>query len=91
METCPTYQKMKSDSKAKAGLLQPLEIPSTKWVHVTMDLIIDLPKSNGFMTIVVFVDKLTKMEHLTRCKKEVTAMEYAHISVDEDHNGLEPI
>ena len=55
---------MKSDSKAKAGLLKPLEILSRKWAHVTMDLITDLLESNGFTAIVVFVDKLTKMVHL---------------------------
>ena len=47
-----------------------------------MDLVIDLPESNKFMAIVVFVDKLTKMVHLAGCKKEVTTMEYAHIFVD---------
>ena len=73
---------MKSNSKAKAGLLQPLEIPSRKWVHVTTDLVIDLLESNGFMAIVVFVDKLTKMVHLAGCKKEVTTMEYAQIFID---------
>ena len=73
---------MKPDNRAKAGLLQPLEVPSRKWMHVTMDLVIDLSASNGFMAIVVFIDKLTKMVHLTGCKIEFTAMEYAQIFVD---------
>ena len=74
-------QIMKSDSRAKAGLLEPLEIPSRKWAHVTTDLVIDLPESNGFTAIVVFVDKLTKMVHLAGCKKEVTTLEYAQIFI----------
>ena len=73
---------MKSDNRAKAGLLTPLETPSRKWAHITTDLVIDLLESNGFTAIVVFVDKLTKMVHLVECKKEVTAMEYAQIFVD---------
>ena len=73
---------MKSDNRAKAGLLQPLEIPSRKWAHVTTDLVTNLPESNGFTAIIVFVDKLSKMAHLTGCKKEVTAMEYAQIFID---------
>ena len=73
---------MISDNRAKAGLLQPLEIPSRKWDHVTMDLVTDLPESNGFTAIIVFVGKLTKMVHLAGCKMEVTAMEYAQIFVD---------
>ena len=82
VKTCPTCQMMKSDNRAKAGLLQPLEIPSRKWAHVTTDLVTDLPVSNGFTAIIVFVDKLSKMVHLAGCKKEVTAMEYAQIFVD---------
>ena len=73
---------MKYNNRPKAGLLQPLEIPSRKWAHVTIDLVIDLPESNGFTAIVVFADKLTKMVHLARCKKEVTTMEYAQIFID---------
>ena len=73
---------MKSDSRAKAGLLTPLEIPSRKWAHVTTDLITDLPESNRLTAIVIFVDKLTKIVHLAGCKKEVTAMKYAHIFID---------
>ena len=68
--------------QAKVGLLRPLEIPSRKWAHVTTDLVTDLPKSNRFTAIVVFVDKLTKMVHLAGCKKEVTTMEYSQIFVD---------
>ena len=73
---------MKSDNKAKARSLQLLEIPSRKWAHVTTDLITDLPESNGFTTIIVFVDKLPIMVHLAGCKTEVTAIEYAQIFID---------
>ena len=59
-----------------------MEIPSRKWAHVTMDLITDLSESNGFMAIMVFIDKLTKMVHLTGCKREITTMEYAQIFID---------
>ena len=85
---------MKSDNRTKAGLLQPLEIPSRKWAHVTTDLVTDVPESNGFTAIIAFIDKLTKMVHLARCKKEVTAMEYAQIFIDNVfriHNLLEVI
>ena len=73
---------VKLDNRAKARLLQLLEILSRKWAHVTMDLVTDLPYSDGYAAIVVFVDKLMKMVHLTYCTKEVTAMEYAKFFVD---------
>ena len=45
VKTCPICQAIKSDSRAQAGLLQPLEIPTRKWAHVTTDLVTDLPMS----------------------------------------------
>ena len=66
-KTCLACQMVKSDSQAKARLLRPLEIPSRKWAHVTMDLVTDLLDSDGYMAIVVFVDKLTKMVYLVYC------------------------
>ena len=77
VKTCPTCQIMKSNNKTKAGLLQPLEITSRKWAPVTTDLVTDLPESNEFTAILIFIDKMMKMVHLVGCKKEVTAMEYA--------------
>ena len=47
-----------------------------------MDLVTDLPESNGFMAIMAFMDKLTKMVHLAGWKKEFTTMEYAQIFLD---------
>ena len=82
VKTCPTCQMVKSDNQAKAGLMQPLEIPSRKWAHITTDLVTNLPESNGYMAIAVFVDKLTKMVHLACYTKEVTTMEYAKLFVD---------
>ena len=82
VKTSPTYQMVKSDSRGKAQLLRPLEIPSRKRAHVTTDLVTNLPDSDGYTTIAVFMDKLTKMVHLACCTKEVIAMEYSKLFVD---------
>ena len=63
--------------QGKGWVAANLEILSTKWAHVATNLVSDLPKSNEFAAIVVFVDRLTKMLHLPGCKKELTTMEYA--------------
>ena len=73
---------MKSDNRAKAGLLQHLEILTKKWPHVIADLVMDLPEFDGYTAITVFVNKLTKMIHFVPCQKKVDAMEYARIFVD---------
>ena len=59
-----------------------------------MDLVTDLPESNGYTAIAVFMDKLMKMVHLAPCTKEMTAMEYAKLFVDhifQLHGVLEVI
>ena len=49
---------------------------------MTVDLVTDLPKLDGYTAIAVFVDRYTKMVHFAPCRKEVTAMEYAKLFVD---------
>ena len=51
VKTCPKCQLMKSDNRAEAGLLQPLEIPTKKWAHVATDLVTDFPESDGVCTM----------------------------------------
>ena len=82
VKTCPTCQEMKSDNRQKAGLLQPLEIPTRKWAQVTTDLVTDLPESGGFTAVAVFVDRMSKMVHFVPCTKEITAPEYAELFVN---------
>ena len=84
VKTCPTCQGVKSNSWAKAGLLQPLEILTWKWAHVTTDLVTDLPESHvyTYTAITVFFDRMTKMVHFAPCTKKVTASAYAQLFVD---------
>jgi hypothetical protein len=64
VRTCVSCQQNKATNQLPAGLLQSLEIPAQQWECVTMDLITSLPKTKrGNDTIVVWVDKLTKMMH----------------------------
>ena len=64
----------KPTTQLPQGLLQPLPIPDQPWESVSMDLVTDLPTSgSGNDTIVVFVDRLTKMVHFAPTTKTVTA------------------
>ncbi|GMH44677.1 hypothetical protein BSKO_12629 [Bryopsis sp. KO-2023] len=64
------------------GLLQPLPIPERKWEQITTDLVTDLPASNGFSAVAVFVDRLTKFVHFAPCTKEITAAGYAQLFIE---------
>ncbi len=61
VRSCYTCQRTKVENRKVAGLLQPLPVPPRRWHTVTMDFIVQLPKSaNGFNAIMVVVDKLSK-------------------------------
>ena len=72
-----------SSNKAKRvkppGLLQPFEIPSSRWESSSMDFI-DLPTTQGgYDSILVMVDCLTKMTHVILTRKIVTTPQVADL------------
>ncbi|GKE10604.1 putative reverse transcriptase domain-containing protein [Tanacetum coccineum] len=59
---CLTCLKVKAEYQKPPGLLVQPEIPQWKWENITMDFFTKLPKtSNGYDTIWVIVDRLTKV------------------------------
>ncbi|GJY58339.1 putative reverse transcriptase domain-containing protein [Tanacetum coccineum] len=63
----PCYRDLrfvKAEHQRPSGLLVQPEIPEWKWDNITMDFITKLPRSSqGFDTIWVIVDRLTKSAH----------------------------
>nr|GEW79286.1 retrotransposable element Tf2 [Tanacetum cinerariifolium] len=58
---CLTCAKVKAEHQRPSGLLVQPDIPQWKWENITMDFITKLPKSSqGYDTILVIVDRLTK-------------------------------
>jgi transposase InsO family protein len=53
--------------------LQPYKTPTAPWEHVGVDLITQLPGSNGFDSICVYVDHYSDQCHLVPCKSNLTA------------------
>nr|GEU85931.1 putative reverse transcriptase domain-containing protein [Tanacetum cinerariifolium] len=61
---CLTCAKVKAEHQRPLGLLVQPAIPEWKWDNITMDFITKLLKSSqGFYTIRVIVDRLTKSAH----------------------------
>ncbi|CAI7759517.1 unnamed protein product [Closterium sp. NIES-54] len=78
--SCPTCQVNKARTTAPAGLLQPLEIPTAPWNCVSLDFITDLPRTpTGFDSILVVIDKLSKMAHFIPATGTVSAADTAKL------------
>ena len=80
VESCPTCLLEKTDHTQRKGSLQSLAIPKAKWQEVSVDFITDLPaSSDGGDSIMIVVDRATKMVHLIPCKKTTIASEDARL------------
>ncbi|GJT48083.1 putative reverse transcriptase domain-containing protein [Tanacetum coccineum] len=98
---CLTCSKVKAEHQKPSGLLVQLEIPEWKWEKIIMDFVTKLPKMiNGYDTIWVIVDPLTKSAHFLPMRetnpmeklmklymKEVVTRHGVHVSIISDHDG----
>ena len=81
---------MKSDHKKKAGVLWPILLRDSKFHQTTIDLVLDLPESDGKTAIAIFVDRLSKMVHFGLYSKEVSVEKYAQLFINHvfKYHGL---
>ncbi|CAI5460341.1 unnamed protein product [Closterium sp. Yama58-4] len=81
--SCDTCQRMKSSKQKKAGLLQPLPVPEQPWQVVSLDFITGLPStSRGHDSILVVIDKFSKMGHFIPTNATATADATARLFFD---------
>ena len=81
VETCEKCQRNKFRQIKAPGKLRSLPIPEARWNDVTMDFIVDLPKSNGYNAIWVIIDRLSKRGHFIPIKSgdmESTVTDLSH-------------
>ena len=91
VETCDECQRNKAPTHAPYGLLNPLPIPTRNWEQVSMDFITQLPPTeDGYDSILVCVDKLSKMAHFIATHTTATAMDIAKLYIEHvfKYHGL---
>jgi hypothetical protein len=69
---CEKCQHYKPAQHSKA-VLQPQEVSAGLWQHVGIDLITQLPPSNHFDSIAIYMDHYSDQAHLVPCKSNLTA------------------
>nr|GEW40397.1 putative reverse transcriptase domain-containing protein [Tanacetum cinerariifolium] len=80
---CLTCAKVKAEHQRPSGLLVQPVIPVWKWDNITMDFVTKLPKSSqGFNTICVIVDRLTKSAHFLPIRENDLMDKLARLYLD---------
>ena len=72
---CEVCQKIKVETLAPVGLLQPLPISCQVWDDITLDFIEGLPASQGKNNIMVVVNRLSKSAHFLTFKSSCKTRE----------------
>ncbi|GJU98258.1 putative reverse transcriptase domain-containing protein [Tanacetum coccineum] len=81
---CLTCAKVKAEHQRPSGLLVQPKIPEWKWDNITMDFVTKLPKtSQGYDTIWVIVDRLTKSAIFTPIRETDPLDKLARIYLKE--------
>jgi hypothetical protein len=77
---CDVCQRVKAEYQRPAGLLQPLKVPEWKWEKIGMDFIVGLPRTrDGYDSIWVIVDRLTKVAHFIPVKTTYTGVKLTEL------------
>src|SRR3954470_12395167 len=89
VEGCDKCQRVNTHRKKASNLLNPNEIPTRPWQIISVDIIGELPESQGFNTIFVVVDRFSKQIHAILINTSLTAEGYAWISGITSSNSTE--
>ena len=81
VDGCAVCQSTKVRPKTRVPL-QPNQVPTDVWGVITMDFITDLPLSQGYDSLFVVVDRLSKAVVLSPCNKTITAEGTSQLYMD---------
>ncbi|MBW0520712.1 hypothetical protein O181_060427 [Austropuccinia psidii MF-1] len=81
VSSCQQCSRNKNIHHKKFGLLKPLPITNGPWICLSMDFITQLPLSNSFNSILVIVERLSKMEVFIPTMSSIASPDLAHLFI----------
>ncbi|MBW0555259.1 hypothetical protein O181_094974, partial [Austropuccinia psidii MF-1] len=81
VSSCQQCSRNKNIHHKKFGLLKPLPIPDGPCICLSMDFITQLPLSNSFDSILVIVDRFSKMAVFIPTMSSITSLDLAHLFI----------
>ncbi|MBW0567181.1 hypothetical protein O181_106896 [Austropuccinia psidii MF-1] len=81
VSSCHQCSRNKNIHHKKFGFLKPLPIKNGTWICLSMDFITQLPLSNSFYSILVIVDRFSKMEVFIPTMSSITSLDLAHLFI----------
>ena len=87
---CDRCAHFKGSNQTLAEKLKPLDTPPGPWKEISVDFITDLPKSEGFDSILVVVNRFSKEVEFIPCAKSTSALDTAKLYLHYiwKHHGL---
>ncbi|MBW0519458.1 hypothetical protein O181_059173 [Austropuccinia psidii MF-1] len=81
VSSCQHCSRNKNIHHKKFGLLKPLPIPNGPWSFLSMDFITQFPLSNSFDSILVIVDRFSKVGVFISTISSITSLDLAHLFI----------
>ena len=79
---CDLCNRTKTFPTAPVGKLMPNRIPYHHWQIISVDLIMELPQSHSYDSILVAVDRLSKQAHFIATTSDITSLGVAWLFRD---------
>jgi len=81
VDSCQVCQRSKGHKQQAS--VKPLPIPNGPWEDIAYDMIVKLPLSEGYDSILVVVDRFSCQAHFIPCLEKTNALEMANIFIKE--------
>ncbi|MBW0474376.1 hypothetical protein O181_014091 [Austropuccinia psidii MF-1] len=82
VSSCQQCTRNKNIHHKKFVLIKPLSIPNGPWIFLSMDFITQLPLSNSFDSILVIVDRFSKMAVFIPTMSSITSLDLANFFIN---------